>query len=252
MTSMPAGYSSFAFERDGASKTVFTRGTGPGVLIMHELPGLVTQCVRLADYIAARGFTVFLPLLFGDPNIPFSRARAVMNAAKLCISREIALFAENADSPVTTWLRGLAVEIRRHCPDGRGVGVIGLCLTGGFAINLMVEDVVLAPVASEPALPLTWLGASKGALGVAPETLRAAVERAATGVPLRCLRFKGDGMSPPEKLERLQREFRSSLQADEIPGSHHSVLTIDLVEDPAHPTFQARDRVVDFLRTRLF
>lgn len=103
--------------------------------------------------------------------------------AHICIRREILAFAADEDSPIITWLRALAREIRRRCPDGRGVGVIGMYLTGNFAINLMLEDVVLAPVACQPGLPLTTFGAPKDALGVSPDTLRAAVTRS-SDVPL--------------------------------------------------------------------
>jgi dienelactone hydrolase len=248
MTDIP-GYSSFQFEHDGQQKTVYTRGPGgglgAGVLIMHELPGMVPECVALADYIASKGFTVFLPLLFGDPNVDFSKVKTLEYLSHLCVSHEISLFAENEDSPLTVWLRALARDIRSRCPAGRGVGVIGLCLTGGFAINLMIEDVVQAPVASEPALPLTTLGAREDALGVSPQTLQAAVSRARNeGVPLQCYRYKDDKRSAQTKFDRLKQEFGTAFDGTEIPGDKHSVLTLDLNE-------AARDRVVDFLRTRL-
>jgi hypothetical protein len=34
-----------------------------------------------------------------------------------------------------------------------GVGVIGLCLTGGFGLAMAVDPVVIAPVLGEPSLP---------------------------------------------------------------------------------------------------
>jgi len=249
MADMPAEYSSFEFEHDGRARTVYTRasagGPGPGVLIMHELPGMVRECVALADHIASKGFTVFLPLLFGDANIEFSKVKTIEYFAQLCVSREILLFAENEDSPLTVWLRALARDIRRRCPAGRGIGVIGLCLTGGFAVNLMVEDVVEAPVASEPALPLTTFGAREDALGVSPETLNAAIGRARDrAVPLQCYRYRNDKRSPAAKFERLKQEFGAAFDGYQVTGDKHSVLTIDLDE-------VARDRVVDFLRKRL-
>ncbi len=249
MAEMPAVYSSFQFEHDGNEKTVYTRapdqGSAPGVLIMHEMPGMVRECVALADYIVSKGFTVFLPLLFGQPNIEFSKVKTLEYFTQLCVSREIHLFAENDDSPLTTWLRALSRDIRRRCPAGRGVGVIGMCLTGGFAINLMVEDVVQAPVASEPSLPLTTFGAREDALGVSPETLQAAVHRARNeGVPLQCYRYQHDKRSTQAKFDRLKQEFGTALDGFEIPGDKHSVLTLDLDET-------ARDRVVAFLQTRL-
>jgi dienelactone hydrolase len=243
-------YSEFTFEADGRAKVVYTRGAGPGVLIMHELPGMVEQCVQLADYVAARGFTVFLPLLFGRPNQRFSTARTALLAAQICVRREILLFAAETDSPLTRWLRALAFEIRRRRPDGRGVGVIGMCLSGGFAINLMVEDVVRAAVSSQPGLPLGLGGASRAALGVSPRTLEAAVSRGSE-TALLCYRFMEDRISPPERFGRLQVAFGAAFEGHELPGRAHSVLTIDLVDQVDHPTYRARDRVVEFLRDRL-
>src|SRR5262245_37889910 len=189
------GYTSFSVSADGRKKTVYTRGSGPGVLVMHELPGMVEQCVQFGDHLASRGFTVFLPLLFGGANVTNSALRTAAYTARVCIQREILLFASNVDSPIAAWLRSLAVDIRRRCPAGRGVGVIGMCLTGGFVLNLMLEDVVLAPIASQPSLPLPAPGVSPEALCVSPQTLAAAKERSRE-VPLLCYRFAGDKLAP--------------------------------------------------------
>jgi hypothetical protein len=35
------GYESFEFPAHGITHTVYVRGQGPGVLLMHELPGMV-------------------------------------------------------------------------------------------------------------------------------------------------------------------------------------------------------------------
>ena len=249
MSDMP-GYSVFSFRADGREKRVFTKGQGPGILLMHELPGMVRECVRLGDYIASKGYTVFLPLLFGAANVRYSLARTALYTAQICIRREILAVAADQDSPITTWLRALAREIRKRCPEGRGVGVIGMCLTGGFTINLMLEDVVLAPVVCQPSLPLTKLGAPRDALGVSPDTLRAAVARSAE-VPLLCYRFKGDTISPPERYERIMREFTPGFDGDQLPGDDHAILTISFVNEANHPTYQARERILRFFGERL-
>jgi dienelactone hydrolase len=245
-------YSEFAFESNGMTKRVFTKGTGPGILLMHELPGMVEQCIDLADEIARRGFTVFLPLLFGEPNVRSSRLRSATYAAyvTLCMRREIFLLASDEDSPLTVWLRALARDVRRRCPQGRGIGVIGMCLTGGFVINLMLEDVVLAPVACQPSLPLAPFGAKRRALGVSPDTLRAARDRSAQ-VPLLCYRFERDTLSTPERFARLQEEFGSAFEGHTLPGRGHSTITIDYVDEPGHPTHTARQRIFAFFQQRL-
>lgn len=244
------GFSQFSFEAAGARKIVFFKGQGPGILLMHELPGMIEECVALANHIEAQGYTVFLPLLFGEANITFSRARTALYTAQICVSREILAFAEEKDSPITNWLRALARDIRTRCADGRGIGVIGMCLTGGFVINLMVEDVVLAPVACQPSLPFTVFGASPASLGVSVEALGAARRRAAQA-PLLCYRFMEDRISPPERYERLRSEFSPAFEGYNLPGKGHATLTVDFVETPGHPTHAARDRIMRFFHERL-
>lgn len=244
------GYTEFSYESAGSKKTVFTKGDGPGILLMHELPGMVEQCVQLADYVASKGFTVFLPLLFGVPNVKYSRVRTALYGARICVSREILALAAERDSPITNWLRALARDIRTRCPQGRGIGVVGMCLTGGFVINLMVEDVVMAPVACQPSLPFSPFGGRRGALGVSPATLQNAVQRSSQA-PLLCYRFEHDRISPVERFERLEREFRPAFEGHNLPGDEHATLTVDFVDQPGHPTHEARERIVRFFRERL-
>src|SRR5262249_30215658 len=116
------GFASFDFSHADINHTVYVGGQGPGVLLIHELPGMVPQCVDFATRIIEHGFTVFMPLLFGAPNSPPTAAR---NFLHVCISREFKCFATNQSSPITAWLRALCVErIRASCP-GRGIGAIG-------------------------------------------------------------------------------------------------------------------------------
>ena len=131
------GFDTFEHEDDGISHTVYTRGAGPGVLLMHELPGMVRQCVDLATVIANRGFTVFMPLMFGEADAePAAKSLAV----RVCISNEFHCFAHQKSSPITRWLRSLStVRIRPRCP-GPGIGAIGMCFSGGFVLSLFVND----------------------------------------------------------------------------------------------------------------
>src|SRR5262249_39059452 len=126
------GFDEFAFTDADITHVVFRKGAGPGVVLMHELPGLTQECIRLAEAISDDGFTVHLPLLFGDPG----DHHPVQFLAQLCVSHEFAIFAAGGGSPVVTWLRALCRRAKADC-GGPGVGVIGLCLTGNFAISLM-------------------------------------------------------------------------------------------------------------------
>lgn len=168
-------------------------------MIMHELPGMTAACVSLAEAVADSGFCVHLPLLFGMPGDD----HPIAFTAKLCVGREFRLFSKKGGSPIVEWLRALCRKIKADC-GGPGVGAIGLCLTGNFAIALMADDSVLAPVASEPALPLFSLTKSaKAAIAVTEVELARARARSTNEVPLMCLRFSNDRISPSERFEAI-------------------------------------------------
>jgi dienelactone hydrolase len=161
---------------------------------------------------------------------------------------------------VTVWLRALARHEHERC-GGPGVGAVGMCLTGGFALAMMVDDAVTAPVLSQPSLPFGLTGAQKRDLGLGPADLARVRERAAAGVGVLGLRFTCDRMSPGERFARLRDELGDGFVGVEIDSSAgnphgirrmaHSVLTDDLVDEPGHPTRDALDRVLDLFRTRL-
>ena len=254
---IPSGFTEFTFKAQKISHRVLRKGTGPAVLVMHELTGMVPECIALGEEIAQNGFSVHLPLFFGEPGdcAPFRFM------AQVCIRREIYLLASGGGSPILSWLRALCQQIWADC-DGPGVGVVGLCLTGNFAISLMADDAVIAPVASEPALPLfTPTASRRAALAITPDELEGATRRCAAGQPIMALRFSDDAKSPPERFSALRAAFRSSFKGIEINSSPnnpwairpkaHSVLTSDFKDEAGHPTRKARDEVIAFLRQRL-
>lgn len=244
--------------RDGAIEhPIYGKGGGRGVVIMHELPGMTSSCIRLAERIARERYRVFLPLLFGQPN----RKSTLRNFAQICIGREFGLLSSHGSSPITDWLRALCRKAHREC-DGPGVGVIGLCFTGNLAIALMADETVMAPVAAEPARPLvTVTRSAKADIGVSQGDLEAAKGRAARGQRLFGLRFTGDRLCPAERFATLRREFGPAFEAIEIDSTRgnphsispkaHSVLTEDFVDEAGNPTRRALERVLGFLRERL-
>jgi dienelactone hydrolase len=240
------GFEVSEFAAGDITHPVYVRGSGPGVLLMHELPGMVPQCVDLATFIAQEGFTVFMPLMFGEPGAPPATKSLTVH---VCISREFHCFAHNESSPITRWLRALCVKrIRPNCP-GPGIGAIGMCLSGGFVLSLFVDDMMLAPVICQPGLPFPSLKSGAGAaLGVSPGDLKEATDGTA---PLLGFRFEDDTICPRERFETLRKRFGSRFEAHELPGKEHSVLTLAFVNEPEHPTFKARVRVIAFLRERL-
>jgi dienelactone hydrolase len=146
------GFAPFAFEEGGATRDVYVRGDGPGVVVMHEIPGITPPVARFARRVADAGFRVYLPHLFGTPGRPLSVPYALGEIGRVCVSREYAVLARNEASPITNWLRAPCRRAHAEC-GGAGVGALGMCLTGNFALALMVDASVMAPVLSQPRCP---------------------------------------------------------------------------------------------------
>ena len=245
---------------NGVTRTVYRGGRGPAVIVIHEIPGLHPGVVAFGRRLIAAGMTVYFPSLFGDPGREVSGGYALGEIVRACVSREFATWATRKTSPIVEWLRALARHAHLAC-GGRGVGAIGMCLTGGFALAMMVDDIVIAPVLSQPSLPFPISRRHRRDLGVSDADLVKIRARCARGTPVMGLRFTGDRASPGERFARLREELGDRFLAIEIdsspgnphgvPRDAHSVVTRHLVDEPGHPTRIALDRVIGFFRERL-
>jgi dienelactone hydrolase len=132
---------------DGVTKVVHAAGAGPAVIVMTEMPGISPHVARFSRWVRDAGFTVYMPSLFGRdgavPNVEEGKA----TFQRACVSAEFSAYAANKSSPVTQWLRSLARLAHEEC-GGPGVGAIGMCFTGNFALTMMLEPSMLAPVLS--------------------------------------------------------------------------------------------------------
>jgi dienelactone hydrolase len=248
------GEGTFAFESEGIRRRGLVRGeAGAAVILMHELPGMTPECVALGELLAGRGFTVYLPLLLGEPN----ERSFVANIARLCVAREFRMLAEGTGRPITNWLRALGRCLNaRH--GGRGIGVIGMCLTGGFVLSMMADRDVLAGVTCQPALPIPLLRHLRRSIGVCERELAGVTANAARGARVLGLRFTGDSISPPERFDFLKARLGEHFTCIEIPSGRggiraraHSVLTDDFRNWKGHPTREAFEAVVRFLCEQL-
>lgn len=255
------GYSEQEFTHEGVTKTVYRKGTGPGVIVITEVPGIHPGVIEFANLLATQGFTVVVPELFGTAGKPVSGGYLLGTMVKLCVSREFKLLAAHESSPITEWLRALTRKLHAEL-GGPGVGAIGMCLTGNFALSMAIEPALMAPVLSQPALPLPVGAERRAALAVSPGELATIKRRVdAEDYKVLGLCFTADPKVPRERFATLKRELRQGFEAIEIdssPGNRggikaaaHSVLTLDLVRDAGHPTEQALQRVFGFLHERL-
>ena len=246
-------------------RPVYRRGTGPAVIVIHEMPGLHPLVVQFADRIVAAGMTVVMPSLFGTPGKPVTMGYGLREMLKgICIRREFSVWATNRSSPIVDWLRALARKLHPEC-GGSGVGAIGMCFTGNFALAMMTEPAVVAPVLSQPSLPLpAGPGRSKrrAAMGVSDEEIACAKSRfVREGLSMIGLRFRGDPFVPDERFDTYKRTFGDGFEAIELDPKDaapntgmvaHSVLTVHLRnDDPDGPTKRAERRVIEFFAQRL-
>lgn len=254
------GFAESAFTYNGVTYPTFRHGTGPGVVILPEIPGFTPKTADLGRRIADCGFTVVVPSLFGSPGKSFSLPYVGQQFIRVCISREFHVLASNHSSPIADWLRALCRQVYAEL-GGTGVGVLGLCLTGNFALSLMVEPIVMAPVMSEPALPFPVSSGRKRGLHLSQEELSTVKERAREGVRVLGMRFTHDMMCPGQRFATLRQELGDGFEGIEIdsgPGNPyhirklaHSVLTEEFVDLEGHPTRVALDRVIEFFQQRL-
>ena len=259
------GWTSAPYTAAGLTYEVFTRepasGPGPGVVLMPEIPGMTPAVMGLGNHLVGEGFTVEIPSLFGKPGRSMSAGYGLGTFAKACITREFAAFTRRADRPIAEYIRALARSLHARV-GGPGVGVIGMCFTGGFALAAAVEPAVLAPVASQPTLPLPLGKARQSDIGMSEREEAVVAERVRTeGLCLVGLRFTGDAMVRGERFTALEGTFGPGWRAIPIDSGagnphgigkgEHSVLTNADVDEPGHPTNAARGEVTAFLRERL-
>jgi dienelactone hydrolase len=249
-----------SFEADGKRRAIYRLGRGPAVIVISEMPGITPLVAQFGRRVAAAGCTAVLPQLFGDPGRPPTPGYALRSLGPACVSREFAAFALRKTSPATVWLRKLAAAEHERC-GGPGVGAVGMCFTGGFALAMMVDDIMLAPVLSQPSQPFPLSKKFKADIGISDGDLARVKERTATGACLLGLRFTNDPFCFEERFETLRRELGDAFIAVEIdsapgnphghPKNAHSVLTEHLVDEEGTPTRDALDRTLAFFREKL-
>src|SRR5437763_4893148 len=218
MTDALEGFEKTTFTDRGKTRDVFRIGSGPAVIVISEMPGITPRVAGFARRVADIGCTAVMPHLFGHPGREPSTLYGLESMTWGCVSREFATWATGHTSPVTEWLRALAKEVHGEC-GGPGVGVVGMCFTGGFALAMMVDDVVVAPVLSEPALPFAITKRHRRDLGISDADLAEVKKRAADGVAVMGLRFNCDRFVPSERFERLREELGANFIKVEINSS---------------------------------
>jgi dienelactone hydrolase len=227
---------------DGTTHPTYRKGAGPGVIVIHEIPGLTPEVIGFAEEVVAAGFTVVLPHLFGEPEAPMNPLTVSKAMTQVCVSREFTKLATGQTTPVAGWLRSLARELHDEL-GGPGVGALGMCFTGGFALAMMVDPAVAAPVVAQPSAPFAVTPGRSRDLNLSPADLATVKERAASGCEVLGLRYRKDP-AIGKRFETLTREIGDAFIRVELPGRKHSTLTV-------HREQEAVDRVLGFFAEKL-
>src|SRR5262249_38048586 len=248
---------------DGMAKRVYVAGSGPAVIVMSEMPGISPHVARFARWVRDAGFTVYMPSLFGRDGAVPGAEEGMEVFQRACVRAELRALAAIPSSPVPRWLRALARLAHQQC-GGPGVGAIGMCFTGNFALTMMLESSMLAPVLSQPALPLN----DPAGIEIAPEDLEIVRDRLEredlTGM---AFRFEGDRFCRAGRFAAyaaaLGNRFVGRVLPDRAANTDvapffarhvacpHSVVTAHLIDEAGQPTIAARDEILSFFARRL-
>ena len=226
----------------GTTHPTYRKGEGPGVIVIHEIPGVTPAVIGFGEEVVAAGFTVVMPSLFGTPEAPKNSVTIAKTLGRVCVSREFTKLATNVTTPIAGWLRSLARELHDEL-GGPGVGALGMCFTGGFALAMMVDTSVVAPVLAQPSAPFAIGGKRSADLNLSPGDLAVVKERAAAGCEVLGLRYKKDP-AVGTRFRTLERELDGAFIKVELDGIGHSTVT-------EHRQQQGVDRVLSFFEEKL-
>ena len=245
MTVSIPGWDHSAFTHDGVTHATYRKGSGPAVVVVHEIPGITPKVLEFAERVVAQGFTVVMPLLVGEVGRKPSGSYIASSMRKICISREFTTMAMHKTSPIISWLRALARQMHSEV-GGVGVGAVGMCFSGGFALGMMVDDIMVAPVLSQPSMPFA-VGSNRSAdLNLSPSDEARIVERAQAGCQVLGLRFTGDKLVGTrfDSLRKLLGDAFVAVEFESTTKQDHSVLTEQIQEEGV-------TRVLEFLKLKL-
>jgi len=246
---------------NGVSRAVYKSGEGPAIIVIHEVPAIYDDVCNFARRLNKEGFTTYLPSLLGTPEMKYSTKNIIKSMAKLCVSKEFNRFAFREEAPIADWLRALARDAHRAC-GGPGVGAIGMCFSGGFALAMMADESVIAPVLSQPSMPFRLTKKLSHDIDVSAKDIpKIKARMVRDDICLIGLRFTGDKMVPENRFKYLTEMFGEKFvgisidssigNSNDIKAEAHSVLTRDYVDEKDHPTYQAFQKVLALFKKQL-
>ena len=238
----PDGWTRGSHTYDGVTHATYRRGTGPGVIVIHEVPGITPEVAAFAEEVVDAGFTVVMPSLFGTDGAPMTARTIASSIGRVCVSREFTKLRTGETAPVAGWLRSLARELHDEL-GGPGVGALGMCFTGGFALAMAVDPAVAAPVLCQPSTPAA-VGSRRAAdVNLSPADLAVVKGRCAAGQQVLGVKFRSDP-AVGTRFDTLTRELGDAFVRVELEGKGHSTVTV-------HRRQEAVDAVLTFFAGHL-
>jgi dienelactone hydrolase len=227
---------------DGSTHPTYRKGRGPGVIVISEIPGITPRVIEFADEVVDAGFTVVMPHLFGTPGAANGALPVARTLGQICVSREMSMLALGETQPIAGWLRSLARALHAEL-GGPGVGALGMCFTGGFALAMMVDPAVVAPVLAQPSTPFPVTPKRSADVNLSPADLDAVRARAASGCEVLGLRYRSDP-AVGKRFDTLTTVLGEAFIKVEFPGRKHATLT-------EHRQQEGVDRVLAFFDEKL-
>jgi dienelactone hydrolase len=238
----PDGWTRGSHTHEGVTHATYRRGTGPGVIVIHEVPGITPEVAAFAEEVVDAGFTVVMPSLFGTDGAPMTARTIASSIGRVCVSREFTKLRTGETTPVAGWLRSLARDLHDEL-GGPGVGALGMCFTGGFALAMAVDPAVAAPVVCQPSTPAA-VGSRRAAdVNLSPADLAVVKGRCAGGQQVLGVKFRSDP-AVGTRFDTLTRELGDAFLRVELEGKGHSTVT-------AHRRQEAVDAVLTFFAEHL-
>jgi dienelactone hydrolase len=238
----PDGWTRGSHTYEGVTHATYRRGTGPGVIVIHEVPGITPEVAAFAEEVVDAGFTVVMTSLFVTDGAPMTARTIASSIGRVCVSREFTKLRTGETTPVAGWLRSLARELHDEL-GGPGVGALGMCFTGGFALAMAVDPAVAAPVVCQPSTPAA-VGSRRAAdVNLSPADLAVVKGRCAGGQQVLGVKFRSDP-AVGTRFDTLTRELGDAFLRVELEGKGHSTVT-------AHRRQEAVDAVLTFFAEHL-
>src|SRR5688572_30528417 len=106
----PAGWTRGSHTYDDVSHGTYRRGSGPAVVVVHEIPGITPEVAAFGHELVDAGYTVVMPSLFGADGAPMTARSTARVLRQVCVSKEFTKLRSGVTTPVAGWLRSLARE----------------------------------------------------------------------------------------------------------------------------------------------